>query len=248
MRAPTPLSAARWLLDGTLIVLVAVLFAAVVVSRILPALGHETVTIIGRSMEPTIPIGSAIVLEHVAPQAVATGDVVTVTIPERRITYTHRVVELIDRSDGRWLRTRGDANDAADPGLVRADWVVGRLDVTLPGLGMLLRLLSAPSGMLAVLGLALTLFVSARLIEELEGESEAERRRPVRPAFARPRRAREADPGARPVTSSTAPAAVGAQVTVRVRARSSVDAATRAAIRARMLARSRPPVKRAARS
>lgn len=200
MRSPTPITVARWLLDGTLIVLVAVVFAAVIVSRLLPALGHETVSITGRSMEPAIPVGSAIVLERVASAEVAAGDVVTVTVPERRITFTHRVVELVERDDGTWLRTRGDSNAAPDPALVPAGWVVGRLALTLPGLGLLLQLLSVPSGMLAVLGLALTLFLSARLIEDLDWEIEAERRRPVAPAFPGPGPGRvpDADRVARP--------------------------------------------------
>ena len=134
-------------------------------------------------MEPTIPIGSAIVLSRVAPTDISVGDIVTVTVPGARITYTHRVVEIIARSDRLWLRTKGDYNDAADPALVGADWVVGRHVITFPGLGLLLRLLALPSGMFTVLGLALTLFLAARLVEELEWEIEEERRRPVRPAF-----------------------------------------------------------------
>jgi signal peptidase len=195
MHRPTPLTLARWILDGTLIVLVGVVFVGLLVARVMPALGHEAVTITGRSMEPTIPIASAIVLERIAPEAISVGDIVTVKIPDAHVTYTHRVVEIVDRENGRWLRTKGDHNAVADPALVRVEWVVGRHFATFPGFGLLLELLSMVPGMLAVLGLSLTLYLSARLIEDLEWEIEDERRRPTRPAF----------PGRLPVDSARRP-------------------------------------------
>jgi signal peptidase len=189
-RRPTPSTLARWVLDGALFLLVGLALAILVVARILPALGHETLVITGRSMEPAMPIGSAVSLDPVgghavAPgDAVAVGDIVTVRVPDGGPTISHRVVEVVDRQDGRWLVLQGDANPEPDAALYREEWVAGRVATVLPGFGYLIRLLSMPSGVLFVLGLATTLYLAARVVEEFEWEREDARRARVRRAVA----------------------------------------------------------------
>lgn len=86
--------------------------------------GFSTFIITGRSMEPAIPVGSVTIVQSVSPDAVQVGDVVTFSHGGRVVT--HRLVAM--ETDGTF-RTKGDANEVADPdqltfmgraGLVRA--------------------------------------------------------------------------------------------------------------------------------
>jgi signal peptidase len=171
-------------LDGALLLLVGLALTILVVARVLPALGHETLVITGRSMEPAMPIGSAVSLDAVGGDTVAAGEIVTVRVPDGGPTITHRVIEVVDRQDGRWLALKGDANPASDAALYRAEWMAGRVAAILPGFGYLIRLLSMPSGVLFVLGLATTFYLAARVVEELEWESEDARRQRIHRAVA----------------------------------------------------------------
>ena len=72
--------------------------------------GFSTFIITGRSMEPAIPVGSVTIVQSVAPGAVQVGDVVTFSHGGRVVT--HRLVAM--ESDGTF-RTKGDANEVADP-------------------------------------------------------------------------------------------------------------------------------------
>src|SRR5207302_234622 len=97
--------------------------------------------------------------------------VVSMQVGAERTTYTHRVVAVIDRADGRWIRTQGDANAGPDPTLVPASAVLGRVDLAIPFAGYLLALLSLPVGMMFVLGMAATLLSVAWLLESLEPDA-----------------------------------------------------------------------------
>jgi signal peptidase len=163
-----PLAVVRWIFDGLLLVVVLAVIAAFVVARGLPAVGHETLVVTGRSMETAVPFGSMVALESVEIGAIGPGDVVTVRVPDGRATLTHRVVDAVDRDDGHWLRTQGDANAEPDPALVPVGWVVGRVAVVIPWLGYVVLLLSSVTGTLAILSLSLTLYLAARLVEDLE--------------------------------------------------------------------------------
>lgn len=72
--------------------------------------GFITFIITGRSMEPAIPVGSVTIVQSVSPDAVQVGDVVTFSHGGRVVT--HRLVAM--EADGTF-RTKGDANEVADP-------------------------------------------------------------------------------------------------------------------------------------
>jgi signal peptidase len=180
-RGDTILGLLRGTLDGLLIVAVCLALLGPLVARALPTLGYEPIVIVGSSMEPTIPLGSVAVTRAVTSEAIQVGDVVSIRIPDRGVTYTHRVTEVVARSDGRWLRTKGDDNGAADPNLVPASWAIGRVDIKLPGVGYLMRLLSLPSGVAAAMGIGLTLYLAARMVEDLEAARASRRRRASSP-------------------------------------------------------------------
>ncbi len=170
MRPIHGLAFLRWVFDLGLVALVLGVLLALVVARGLPAYGHPTLTLTGGSMEPAIPKGAVVVLEPVDSSALRVGDVVTVRLPTSGSHVTHRILDVTEVEGATWLRTKGDANPTPDPALLPAADLEGRVIAWIPALGYLMRLLSAPQGVLFVLAFSIALYASARLVEELEWE------------------------------------------------------------------------------
>jgi signal peptidase I len=161
----------RWfrrIVDVVLIAMIIAVLAAVAIGKLVPLTGRQSIIIGGASMEPAIRLGSAAVVTPVDPSVLAVGDVVSMQVDAAKTTFTHRIITIVDRPDGRWIRTQGDANVSPDPTLVPAKAVIGRVDAAIPYLGYLMALLSLPVGVLFVLGLAGTLLAIAWLLESLE--------------------------------------------------------------------------------
>jgi signal peptidase I len=171
--------ALRRIVDIGLVALILVALLGILLGRGAPLVGLQSIVIGGGSMEPALGLGSAIIVKPVDPAALAVDDVVSMQIGPERTTYTHRIVAVVDRADGRWIRTKGDANPAPDPTLVSASAVIGRVEFVIPLAGYLLALLSLPMGVMFVIGMAATLLAVAWLLESLEPEP-----RPARSAGA----------------------------------------------------------------
>jgi signal peptidase len=88
-------------------------------------LGYDRYVITGGSMSGTFEKGSVAFERQVPVEQLAVGDVITYLPPADSGTtslVTHRIVSLEPDADGRLtLRTKGDANDAADPWTFRLD-------------------------------------------------------------------------------------------------------------------------------
>ena len=175
-------TAVRWirrLLDVALLLLVVSFLGLVLAVDLGPGLGHELVVIRGGSMEPAIHLGSVTEVSQARPADLRPGDVVMLK-ETNGVLVSHRITRIVEQPDGLYIETKGDANASPDPVLVPVALVVGRVDLAIPGLGYLLYLLTIPIGLLSVLGLALTLFSSIWLLEDLErgywesGEPESE--------------------------------------------------------------------------
>ena len=160
----------RRCLDFLLIVLVVTVLVGVLLAKLVPLTGRQTIVIGGGSMEPAIGLGSAIVINAVAAESLRVGDVVTLQVGPDKAFFTHRIIDVVDRADGRWIRTKGDANEAPDPTLVHASAVIGRSEFSIPLAGYLIALLSVPTGVLFLVGLGATLLAAAWLLESLELE------------------------------------------------------------------------------
>lgn len=161
----------RRVLDAVLIALVLVVLFGVILGKVVPLTGRQTIIIGGESMEPAIHIGSAIIAAPVAAADLHVGDVVSLRAGDDNALFTHRVVEIVDQPDGRWIRTKGDANASSDPTLVHASAVQGRVQLAIPLAGYLIALLSIPTGVLFLIGLAATLLAAVWLLESLELDS-----------------------------------------------------------------------------
>jgi signal peptidase I len=163
LRAST--GALHRIVDALLVALVLVVLQALILSRVVPMTGRQTLVIAGGSMEPAIPLGAAIVVEPVGTSQLAIGDVVSMRVGPERTVFTHRITRLISRADGLWIETKGDANASVDPSIVPASAVIGRQVVTIPFAGYVIKFLSIPSGILFVLCLAGILIATGWLLD-----------------------------------------------------------------------------------
>lgn len=110
-------------------------------------LGYHTATMLTGSMEPMISPGDVVVTVQKPTGQVQVGDVITYNIPiEDHRVETHRVTEVIHRSDGTiTIRTKGDANQGDDPWTaVLSDDTVWEARMVVPELGNAIRILRTP--------------------------------------------------------------------------------------------------------
>jgi len=170
--------AMRRTLDIVLIALILLVLATVIVARVIPAVtGGATFVVGGGSMEPTIPMGAVVIAIPAPAEELAIGDVVSLQVGEDKAVFTHRITRLVQREGALWLQTKGDANDSEDPSIIPATAVIGRVAVTLPFAGYLVTVLSTAQGVIFLLALGIFILAGAWLLESLEIDQAAARRR-----------------------------------------------------------------------
>ena len=127
------------------------LMIATALAFIAPGFGWRVDAVLSGSMEPGIHVGSIEVTRPVHVETIKTGDIITFTSPATGKLTSHRVV-AIEESTSYHFQTKGDANESADPFLVPAQNVVGRVCFHLSLLGYVVQFLKTPTG-LFLLGL-----------------------------------------------------------------------------------------------
>ena len=161
----------RRISDGLLVVVILLVVFGVFLGRVVPMTGRQTFIIGGGSMEPTIPLGSAVIVEPVPDGSLAFGDVVSLrTGPALDRIFTHRITRVVTQADGVWVETKGDANASPDASLTPASQIIGRTAYAVPWAGFLLALLSIPSGVLLVVLIACLLIATSWLLESFESD------------------------------------------------------------------------------
>lgn len=117
-----------------------------------PTIGGFSVAVVASgSMEPALSVDDMIL--NRAQKQYQVGDIIT--FAKGASLTTHRIVAITEEG----YRTRGDANNAADPDPVAPRQVVGRVVGKLPGVGRLQTALKTP------LGMTLLLFAGVILLE-----------------------------------------------------------------------------------
>jgi signal peptidase len=123
-----------------------VLLLGFVAQAALPRLTpYEILVVRGGSMEPTISVGSLLLIDT-SDRDPRAGDIVTFREPSGQVV-THRVV----RQSRKGIVTRGDANAANDLGRRSRDEVVGTARTWVPVMGYVVRFLQQPVVFLALL-------------------------------------------------------------------------------------------------
>lgn len=112
-------------------------------------------------MEPKIPKGSVVINQWADQKNLSVGDVITYQHPsDKKIIYiTHRIVK-IDKTSPLWrFETKGDANPAADFGLVTQAGTEGKVILMIPFIGYLIELFKTPAGFILLVALPLLIFI-----------------------------------------------------------------------------------------
>ncbi len=168
----------RRVLDLVLLAIILTVITSLVVARVVPAITGGPVYVVGGgSMEPTIPIGSVVVDVPVTPSDITAGSVVSIEVGPQRAVFTHRIERTVDRDGTLWIQTRGDANPTSDPSIIPATDITGRAAFWIPLLGYPIQLMSSLAGVAFLLSVGLVTLIGAWLLESLEEDQLAWRRR-----------------------------------------------------------------------
>ena len=133
-------------------------------------MGGQIYTVISGSMEPAIPVGSLVYVEGIAPEDVQENDVIAFYGGrDSNAIITHRVVE--NRIIMGEFITKGDANQTNDMNPVQYDNLLGRVEWSVPEVGVIAQILTGTEGKIAagsLIGLAVILHVIAAVLEKKE--------------------------------------------------------------------------------
>ena len=137
----------RSLTIGVFLLLVLVMLAGFAV-YVSPHLGWRIDDLRSGSMSPLLQVGDLVVTRPVQPQTVMVGDIIIFhSVDKASNLISHRVVG-IEGNPVISFRTKGDANDTADPFITPAGNLVGELAFHIPLLGYVVLFLQTGSGLL----------------------------------------------------------------------------------------------------
>lgn len=140
-------------------VLLALLVALCCIVMVKNAMGVEPTVfgcrffyIVTGSMEPTIPVGAAVLVHKNTDGNYEIGDVITFQSTNSQIAgqpNTHRIIDKTDMDGKYWYATKGDANNSPDAEPVSQDSVYGKVIWStgkMTWVGTFLGMLTTPMG------------------------------------------------------------------------------------------------------
>lgn len=145
---------------GLLALVILLGVAAIIVPA---ATGSTPMTVLTRSMEPTYPPGTLVIVKPLDAAEIRIGDPITYQIASGKPeVVTHRVISIISTSDGeRRFITQGDNNSAPDAVAVQPVQIRGKVWYAIPWIGYVNNLVTAEVRSWAVPVFAVALFVYA---------------------------------------------------------------------------------------
>ena len=190
-----------WNIFTSALVVLAVLLALLLVGARL--VGLQVFTVLSGSMEPTYHTGSLIYVKKVDATKLSEGTVITFMLDEDTLA-THRIVGVVpDEEDPSVIRyrTKGDANESEDGGLVHYKNVVGTPVFTIPKLGYLANYIQHPPGTYVAISagaLILLLMFLPELLGMLTGDEKKgqapEEEKPIKPRRTKKQRSASSAP------------------------------------------------------
>lgn len=135
----------RKIWNGATSVLVAVMLLLAALLWGVRLLGMDVFVVQSGSMEPAYHVGSVVYVKPVDADELEAGDVITFQITGT-VRGTHRIVEVVEDGGSRAFRTKGDANEEADLGLVKPSAIVGKVVFSIPLLGYFAAYIQQPPG------------------------------------------------------------------------------------------------------
>ena len=161
-----------------LLVLVVAPFVVTGVPSVVGA--EESFVVLSGSMnaepEPIVQPGDVVIVGGVDPVDIEEQDIITFTTGAEE-PVTHRVVNVTERNGQVAFRTKGDANEDADPQLVGPDQVIGRVMFVIPLIGHVVNFANTTQGFVLLVLLPIGLLVLSEawnLVTSNEGASDDE--------------------------------------------------------------------------
>lgn len=145
--------------------------------------GYSLMCVVSGSMEPEIPTNSLVLVKETPADEVEKGDIISFYSSDPALDgaiNTHRVVDIKTVDGELEFVTRGDANGFTDQYTAKAKFLIGKVALVSPSLGILVKLSSnplifipliiVPLLIMLLLGIRRTVLV-AREIERQEQEA-----------------------------------------------------------------------------
>lgn len=128
--------------------------------------GHLPMIVLTDSMDPYIKSGDLIICQTTAAENIKENDVISFFDPagNGKSVVTHRVIEIVEQSDGLFFRTKGDNNNTEDKDLVPAENLVGLYKSRIAGAGNIAMFMQSTSGLIICVVLPIVLLVAYDII------------------------------------------------------------------------------------
>jgi signal peptidase len=151
-------------LVGVVLLLVIVIpFVIYAVPQVVGA--DDSYVVLSGSMEPTMSPGDVIVIEDVPASEIEEGDIITFTNAGGTSPTTHRVIEVIEGSEGVEFRTAGDNSESVDQRPVSPTEVEGRVPTVagypfvVPWIGYVIQFASTQTGFASLIAVPIGLLI-----------------------------------------------------------------------------------------
>lgn len=126
------------------------LMTAGVLTFLAPRFGWGVDAVFSGSMEPQLKVGAVVITRPVEAEDIKVGDTITFYSPLSETLTSHRVIAVEDGSS-LGFRTKGDANEDADPFVVPAQSVTGKVWLHIPYFGYVAQFVKTRLGLLLTL-------------------------------------------------------------------------------------------------
>jgi len=118
------------------------------------------------SMEPTIPVGSIVVIKPANPETLKEGDIICFKLSQPT-SITHRIINITNEG----FITKGDANEEPDTWTVKKENIIGKVTSTIPYIGYIGHFVRTPIGFILLIIIPATLLIITEIrniIKELK--------------------------------------------------------------------------------
>lgn len=137
-------------------------------------LGYKPMSVLSGSMRPLLQPGDMIVVKDVDYENVNTGDVITFKVNETTLV-THRVVDILEENGTKTFRTKGDANNTEDSGLITPEHFVGVLAFSIPKGGYVGNFIRSPIGFMLLILLPIFFLIGGEIKNMLSAMNQDKR-------------------------------------------------------------------------
>ena len=123
---------------------------------------YKVMTVLSGSMEPTIKMGSVVVVKPAKDYKV--GDIITFgPYSKTKPSTTHRIYEIKNVNGKKVYITKGDANNAPDNREVRKEDILGKVIFSIPYFGYLASFAQKPYGFATLIIIPAILIVADQI-------------------------------------------------------------------------------------